>query len=416
MRSTFRVRASTCCLILVVAALAACSSAPSVSPPISIAPSAPTTVATPPQAATVTATATTTATASTEPKARWALAAFADLPGWGADDLRDVRVAFAENCKGLRSKPEWVNACSRFPFDAPVATQRAFIESEFTPYQLTRADAPDRGLITGYYEPLLKGSRTKTAKFNVPLYARPDDLLIVDLGDVHPELRGKRVRGRLVDSPQGKRVVPYHDRAQIEAQPLLFKPLVWVDEVVEAFFLQIQGSGLIELADGKRLRAGYADQNGHPFRGIGRILADRGEMKLEEVSMQGIKGWISRNPDKATALLNENASYVFFREIDATAAGPLGSLGVPLTAERSIAVDTRFIPLGALVYMATTYPNALAPLNRLMFAQDTGGAIRGVVRADFYWGTGHKAGEQAGRMKQSAQMWVLWPKGTVPPL
>ena len=137
-------------------------------------------------------------------------------------------------------------------------------------------------------------------------------------------------------------------------------------------------------------------------------------MKLEEVSMQGIKGWIARNPAKATTLLNENASYVFFREIDATAAGPIGSLGVPLTAERSIAVDTRFIPLGSIVYLATNYPNALVPLNRLMFAQDTGGAIRGVVRADFYWGTGLKAGEQAGRMKQNAQMWVLWPRGTMP--
>ena len=140
---------------------------------------------------------------------------------------------------------------------------------------------------------------------------------------------------------------------------------------------------MIEVPDGKRMRVGYADQNGHPYRGIGRVLVDRGELKLEEASMQGIKGWIARNPGKATALLNENASYVFFREIDATAAGPLGSLGVPLTAERSMAVDTRFIPPGSMVYLATTYPNALVPLNRLMFAQDIGGAIRGVVRGDF---------------------------------
>ena len=354
-----------------------------------------------------------------EPKARWTPATFADLPGWLADDLRDVKIAFAENCKGVRSKPEWISACARYPFDAPLAEQRAFIEREFVPYQLTRADAEDRGLITGYYEPLLKGSRTKTSRFNVPLYARPDDLLIVDLGDLYPELKGKRVRGRIVDSPQagqGKRVVPYFDRAQIEAEVASLKPLAWVDDVVEAFFLQIQGSGMIELPDGKRMRVGYADQNGHPYRGIGRVLVDRGELKLEEASMQGIKGWIARNPGKATALLNENASYVFFREIDATAAGPLGSLGVPLTAERSMAVDTRFIPPGSMVYLATTYPNALVPLNRLMFAQDIGGAIRGVVRGDFYWGTGLKAGEQAGRMKQNAQMWVLWPKGTVPPL
>ena len=418
MRPTSRFAVATLPLILVIAVLTGCSTAPPQSAVVKPTPAAPTVPAVPvtPVAPSAPPLVPSAPVAPPEPKAQWASATFADLPGWRADDLRDVRTAFAENCKGLRNRPEWISACSRFPFDASTTAQRAFIESEFVPYRLTRADAEDRGLITGYYEPLLKGSRSKTARFSAPLYARPDDLLIVDLGDLYPELKGKRVRGRLVDSPQGKRVVPYYDRAQIDADPSLFKPLVWVDDVVEAFFLQIQGSGLIELPDGKRMRAGYADQNGHPFRGIGRILVDRGEMRLDEVSMQGIKGWIARNPSKATALLNENASYVFFREIDATAAGPLGSLGVPLTAERSIAVDTRYIPHGSVVYLATTYPNALVPLNRLMFAQDTGGAIRGVVRADFYWGTGLKAGEQAGRMKQNAQMWVLWPKGTVPPL
>ena len=388
-------------LILMAAVLAGCASSPM-----------------PPQASQPPAKPMVAAVAA-EPKARWTPATFADLPGWLADDLRDVKTAFAENCKGLRSKPDWAGVCARYPFDAPAVQQRAFIEREFVPSQLTRADAEDRGLITGYYEPLLKGSRTKTSRFHVPLYARPDDLLVVDLGDLYPELKGKRVRGRLVDAApgaQGRRVVPYFDRAQINSVDALLKPLAWVEDVVEAFFLHIQGSGLIELEDGKRMRVGYADQNGHPYRGIGRALVDRGELKLEEASMQGIKGWIARNPSKAQALLNENASYVFFREIDATAAGPLGSLGVQLTAERSMAVDTRFIPPGSMVYMATTYPNALAPLNRLMFAQDVGGAIRGVVRGDFYWGTGPAAGELAGRMKQNAQLWVLWPKGSTPPL
>ncbi len=415
MRRTSRLADATFPLILVIALLSGCS----IAPPLTTtpAPAAPPVVAPSPAPLPVAPVPLPVAPiAVQEPRARWTAATFADLPGWRADDLRDVRTAFAENCKGLRSKPDWISTCSRFPFDSPAAAQRAFIESEFVPFQLTRADAEDRGLITGYYEPLLKGSRGRTTRFNVPLFSRPEDLLVVDLGDLYPELKGKRVRGRLVDSPQGKRVVPYFDRAQIDADAAQFKPLAWVDDVVEAFFLQIQGSGLIELADKTRMRVGYADQNGHPFRGIGRILVDRGEMKLDEVSMQGIKGWISRNSDKATALLNENASYIFFREIDATAAGPIGSLGVPLTAERSIAIDTRFIPLGSIVFLSTTYPNALVPLNRLMFAQDTGGAIRGVVRADFYWGTGLKAGEQAGRMKQNAQMWVLWPKGTAPPL
>ena len=407
-----RITASLCALILVALTLAACGTVRPVPAP------APAASATPAAVPVTTLQPASPATPTTEPKARWTPALFADLPGWRADDLGDVRIAFAENCRGLRSKVEWISACSRFPFTGNTAEQRTFIESEFVPYQLTRADADDHGLITGYYEPLLKGSRTKTARFSVPLFARPDDLLVVDFGDLYPELKGKRVRGRLIDTPQGKRVVAYADRSQIEADASQLKPLAWVDDAVEAFFLQIQGSGLIDLQDTRgtasRMRIGYADQNGHPYRGVGRVLVDRGELKLEEASMQGIKGWVSRNPTKAQALLNENPSYVFFREIDATAAGPLGALGVPLTAERSLAVDTRFIPLGSLVYVATTYPNALVPLNRLMFAQDIGGAIRGVVRGDFYWGTGLRAGEQAGRMKQNAQMWVLWPKGTMP--
>ena len=215
-------------LILVAGMLAGCGSAPMV-----------------PQASPATQSRTKPAVAAVvaEPKARWTPATFADLPGWLADDLRDVKIAFAENCKGVRSKPEWTSACARYPFDAPLAEQRAFIEREFVPYQLTRADAEDRGLITGYYEPLLKGSRTKTSRFKVPLYARPDDLLVVDLGDLYLELKGMRVRGRIVDSPQagqGKRVVPYFDRAQIEAEIASLKPLAWVDDVVEAFFYKFR--------------------------------------------------------------------------------------------------------------------------------------------------------------------------------
>ena len=234
-------------------------------------------------------------------------------------------------------------------------------------------------------------------------------LLIVSVA-VHVTMMGI---GLLFFGAEGSRTLPFSDVSFSFGDALLQGQAILV--VVTSMLLIMALYFFFELADGSRLRAGYADQNGHPFRGVGRLLVERGELKLEEASMQGIKGWIARNPDRATALLNENASYVFFREIDAKPAGPLGSLGVPLTAERSIAVDPRFIPLGSVVWLATTYPNALAPLQRLMFAQDTGGAIRGVVRADFYWGTGHKAGEQAGRMRQNAQMWVLWPKGTVPP-
>jgi membrane-bound lytic murein transglycosylase A len=196
------------------------------------------------------------------------------------------------------------------------------------------------------------------------------------------------------------------------------RELVWVDDPVEAFFVHVQGSARIQLADRTTLRIGYADQNGHPYRSIGRALVERGELTLEQASMQGIKAWARQHPDKLPSLLDENPSYVFFRQIERAPEhaidGPIGALGVPLAAGRTIAVDTRFLPLGAPVFLATTYPLSNAPLQRLVLAQDTGGAIRGALRADFFWGTGDDAGRNAGRMNQTGSMWLLWPKGSLP--
>jgi len=194
------------------------------------------------------------------------------------------------------------------------------------------------------------------------------------------------------------------------------KEIVYVDDAVEAFFLQIQGSGRVRLESGEELRIGYADQNGHPYQSIGRYLVEQGELKLGEASLQGIQAWARANPGRVVELLNQNPSYVFFRELPPADTGPIGSLGVPLTAERSLAVDPRFVPLGAPVYLATTRPNSELPLERLMIAQDTGGAIRGPVRADFFWGTGEDAGLLAGRMRQQGRMWVLLPRGMPVPL
>src|SRR5207237_10677835 len=183
---------------------------------------------------------------------------------------------------------------------------------------------------------------------------------------------------------------------------------------VELCVLQVQGSGQIQLESGERIRAGFADQNGHPYRSLGRYLVERGERKLEEASMQGIKAWAATNPAKLQDALNVNASYVFFRE-SADPRGPVGALGVPLTPQYSLAVDRRFIPLGAPVFLATTYALSEEPLLRLAAAHDTGGAIRGVVRADFSRGTGGEAGSSAGRMRQTARMWLLWPRGEALP-
>ena len=268
-------------------------------------------------------------------------------------------------------------------------------------------------MVTGYYEPLLNGSRTRRGVYQHAVYAAPPDLLTIDLGDLRPDLKGQRLRGRV----EGSRVVPYHDRAGIESgrAPVAGREILYVDDVIELFFLQIQGSGRVRLDNGEMVRLNYADQNGHPYRGIGRILVDRGELKFEQASMQGIKGWAQANQPKLTELLNNNPSYVFFREIKLDGeAGPPGALGVPLFAGRSIAVDPAFVPLGAPIWLVTTWPNTTRPLERLMLAQDTGGAIRGPQRADFFWGFGDDAGREAGRMRQSGELWLLWPNGFEP--
>ncbi len=223
-----------------------------------------------------------------------------------------------------------------------------------------------------------------------------------------------RLRGRL--DADTRRVVPYYDRGQIEngAAPLASKEIVWVDDPIDLFFMQIQGSGRVQLDTGETIRLGYANQNGYPYRSIGRQLVDRGELPLEKASMDGIKQWAKHNPDKLRELLDYNASYVFFREMPVNAAGgPIGALGVPLTASRSLAVDASIVPLGAPVFLATTWPNSDKLLKQLMLAQDTGGAIRGGVRADFFWGFGGQAALHAGSMRQSGKMWVLLPNGYV---
>jgi membrane-bound lytic murein transglycosylase A len=299
------------------------------------------------------------------------------------------------------------------PPDAREADVRSFFELNFDPWRVLNADDSDSGMITGYYEPLLHGSLTRTDRYRYPLYAVPDDLLVIDLSSVYPELKHKRLRGKL----EGRRVVPYLSREEIDADPAPLKgrELVWVDDAIDAFFLHIQGSGQVQLENGERMRVGYADQNGHPFRSLGRVLIDRGEIPPERASMQGIKEWARRHPRKVQEYLNANPSYVFFRELPRDLPGPLGALGVPLTPERSIAIDPRVIPLGAPVYLATTWPDSSEPLDRLMVAQDTGGAIAGGVRADFFWGFGDEAGALAGRMRQAGTMWVLMPKGVTPP-
>jgi membrane-bound lytic murein transglycosylase A len=339
-----------------------------------------------------------------------------ELPGWREDNVAEAWSAFVAGCSALATRDVWRDVCAASARLANPAADaaRAFFETNFVPYQVRSETAGDEGLATGYYEPLLRGSRRQTARYRFPIYGVPDDLVVVDLAEVYPELKNMRLRGRL----EGRRLVPYYERARIDGGegPVRGKEIAWVDDVVELFFLHVQGSGRILLDNGETLRVGYADQNGHPYRSIGRVLIDRGELVPDQVSMQSIQAWARRNPTKVNEVLNSNASYVFFRELPASASGPPGSLGVPLTPRRSIAVDPRYVPLGAPVFIATTWPNSPKPLHRLMLAQDTGGAIRGSVRADFFWGYGEAAAWEAGRMKQRLRMWMLWPRGQPVPV
>jgi membrane-bound lytic murein transglycosylase A len=347
---------------------------------------------------------------------RFQAAAFADLPGWTQDDLRQAWPAFVASCGVLLKRADWNTPCiaARSVDTADGNALRSFFESNFVPYRVLNSDGSDNGLITGYYEPLLQGARKRGGRYQTALYRVPPDMLTVDLSSVYPELKTMRLRGRQV----GNKILPYYSRAELSRSAILTgKELLWVDDVVDAFFLQVQGSGRVHLNDtNETVRLVYADQNGYPYKSIGRYLVDKGELRLDQASAQGIKGWLAANPTRQQELLDANPSYVFFREeklLDPS-IGPKGALGVPLTPQRSIAVDPQAIPLGAPVFLATTQPNSDANLQQLVMAQDTGGAIKGAVRADYFWGFGDDAGEQAGRMKQRLQMWLLLPKGVAP--
>jgi len=300
---------------------------------------------------------------------------------------------------------------------------RALFEHWFQPY--LAGNNEEEGLFTGYYEAELHGSRQESERYWVPLYRRPNDLVTIDLGLFRDDLRGRRLAGRIRD----RRLVPFEARAQINGGALKGKDLelLWVDDPADAFFLHVQGSGRVILDDGSVVRVGYDGQNGHSYVSVGRKLVDYGEMELDQVSMQSIRSWLEAHPERSEKLLEINPSFIFFRAapVQDPEAGPPGAQGVPLTPGRSIAVDHAFMALGVPLWLDTTEPaakmaddpgpaRAFPPLRRLLVSQDTGGAIRGPVRGDFFWGFGEDAEEKAGRMKQSGRYYLLFPKTVRP--
>ena len=471
--------------------------------------------------------------------ARFLPAAWHDLPGWQDDDLSEAWRAFLQSCVALGRRPGWEAPCLRAREagrgNGPL---RAFFEREFVLYEIRNADSTPDGVITGYYEPLLAGSRTRQGAYVHPVYGEPADMLtldaslwpkalrgqtlparlegrrvipvpgssapyLIDVGDLAPDDRDKKLRLRL----DGQRVVPYFTRAEIERNGALRAPvLAWVDNPAALYSMQIQGSGKLRLPDGRMLRLAFAEQNGHPFRppvaaasaaarkarittrGLsielpegeddplplasdtvgeaeplsrgGRRSAPAaavsdGEVERMIALLAGGRGPTARPSDTAAptppaapapppaarrdaapearparaavpaaertpiaqpsaqmlAAISADPSYVFFREIPDGPGGPIGALGVPLTAGRSVAVDPRTTPLGFPVFLATSHPGDKEHFNRLVMAQDTGGAIRGAVRADYFWGFGADAYAQAARMKESGRMWLLMPTG-----
>jgi len=333
------------------------------------------------------------------------------IDGWDRDNHHEAWPALLNGCEALDKKPNWDQICAAARSIATPDSDRArtFFETWFVPHLVHGARGKTKGLITGYYEPLLFGSFEPSDRYRYPLYARPDSLLTIDLGERFPELKNQRLRGRLI----GRKVVPYFSRAEIEADRALLQgnELVWLDDRDDVFFLHIQGSGRIELSNGDVIGVGYSDQNGHPYHAIGRILVERGELELEQVSLFTIKQWIRENPDQAEELLNQNPSYIFFVLRDDPGQGPIGSLNVPLTAERSIAIDPKLIELGSPMWLSTHYPGEEErPFQKLVFAQDTGGAIKGHLRADVFWGHDREAERAAGTMKSRGSLIVLMPR------
>jgi membrane-bound lytic murein transglycosylase A len=353
-----------------------------------------------------------------------AAASFADLPGWRDDRLSAALPALRASC-GTRVRgggaalelagapADWQALCGHVQALAAddETGLRALVERELRPFAVTNRGRRE-GLLTGYYEPELRGSRRRTEAFRHPLYLAPRDRQVIDLGEFRADLAGRRITGLVRDG----RFRPYWDRAEIDRGALRGRGLefLWVDDRIALFFLEIQGSGRVRLPDGSRVRVGYAAQNGHDYTPIGRVLVEMGELAREEVSLQSIRAWLRANPARADEVMRRNRSHVFFRVLPGEAA--IGAQGVGLTPGRSLAIDDDWLPYGLPLWIESTLPavpelgRREEPLRRLVVAQDTGGAIRGPVRGDLFLGPGQEAEEIAGRMRQPLRKWVLLPR------
>ncbi len=332
--------------------------------------------------------------------ARWVAVPWSDLPGWGADRPLEAWSALRRSCERLAAEPQrtWAKVCAQARATPPAddAAARAWLEQRLAPYRVLPREpgASAEGLATGYFEPLVEASRVPRAGQRAPYHAPPADLASRK---------------------------PWFTRAQMTSDPaalaaLRGREIAYAADPLDVLMLQIQGSGRVRIteADGRvqTVRLAFAGHNDHTYASVGRWLIDQGELKPGEASWPGIRDWARRHPQRVPQMLAVNPRVVFFREEPLTdpTQGPRGSQGLALTPERSIAVDPTSVPLGTPVWIDTTEPLSATPLRRLVLAQDTGSAITGAVRADYFWGWGERAEAQAGRMKQPLRMWALWPR------
>ncbi len=347
---------------------------------------------------------------------------FNELENWQDDDLTQFVDVFAATCAKIRQlktprladsqikikTADYQEICRRFDAEGISDGQglRIFFETYFTPY-LVQGNGNADGKFTSYYEAEIRASRQRHGKYRYPVYGKPHDLIEINLRDFDPDLPDTRLVGRV----SGQKMLPYYTRADIEKAPFNAPVLLWGDSAVDIHIMQIQGSAIARLDDGSQVRIGYADNNGRRFKGIGSILLDKGLLEAGKADMMSIKKWLEENPQQAAAIMQENERYIFHRLM--TTPGPVGAFGIPLTAGRSLAVDRRYIPLGAVLWLSTTTPDR-RPLNKMVAAQDIGSAIKGAVRGDYFWGSGgDEILNSAGRMNSSGHYYIFLPRENV---
>ena len=330
----------------------------------------------------------------TLPQTQLQESSYSSLPNWKNENYDEVLYSFMNNCRAKKSVNIYHDLCSS---SQNISDAKEFLENNFTPYMIQSSDKDKESILTGYYEPELRGSFTKSETYKYPIYGVPKDLVTVDLSSIYPDLKNYRLRGRL----DGNRLVPYYSRTELNKIDINAEVICYCDSKIDKFFLEVQGSGRVTLDSGETIFIGFGNQNGHKYSSIGKYLVRSGEISKEEISLQSIREWFKMNPSRVDEVLNHNSSVVFFQKRDRAATG---SLGLVLSPLRSIAVDRRYVPLGSMVYVS-----AKDSYTRIVFAQDTGGAIKGSVRADMFLGFGDKAGAIAGELKAPLNLWILLP-------